>query len=211
MCYTRTDLLTAVWIDFYSHAVLVSQGRVHFPKDRLRFPDPNSRARFWDRRQPLLEAMCHHNYFSADISITNLTTTTMAPNLAFYKRVLIQSITDCKLQGDDGPIDDEIAEIADCTARAVRRIRSNLLRFGTTTALPNSAGRPKTIAPPMLTALYDQLSLNPCMRLEDMADFLQNEFDIDVIRLSVSRALKKAKWSKKMYVECRAQAQPQSA
>ena len=96
-------------------------------------------------------------------------------------------------KGDEGP---EIADIAGCAARAVRRIRSNLLRFGTTTA-PNGAGRPKTVAPPMLTALYDQLSLNPCMRLEDMVTFLRNEFDADVTLFNISRALKKAKWSKK--------------
>ena len=134
---------------------------------------------------------------SADSNIANNTTTAMAPNLALHKRDLIQTIINSKLQGDDSPKDDEIAEITGCTARAVRRIRSNLLRFGTTTAPPNGAGRPKTVAPPMLTALYDQLSLNPCMRLEDMAAFLRNKFDADVTRFSISRALREAKWSKK--------------
>ncbi|KAK3990708.1 hypothetical protein QBC44DRAFT_60596 [Cladorrhinum sp. PSN332] len=121
----------------------------------------------------------------------------MAPNLALHKRVLIQTIINSKLQGDSGPKDDEIAEITGCTTRAIRRIRSNLLRFGTTTAPSNGAGRPKTVAPPMLTALYDQLSRNPCMRLEDMAAFLRNEFDADVTRFSISRAPREAKWSKK--------------
>jgi hypothetical protein len=158
-------------------------------KTVLDFPDPKSQrpnlglhaAWNWD-------AMCHHHHSSADSSITTLTTTIMAPNLALHKRVLIQSIIDSKLQGDDGPKDDEIAEITGCTARAVRRIRSNLLRFGTTTAPPNGAGLPKTIAPPMLTALYGQLSLNPCMGLEDMAAFLRKDFDADVMRFSISRA-----------------------
>ena len=140
--------------------------------------------------------MCHHNHSSADSSIP-YRTTTMAPNLALHKHIIIQSIISSKLQGDDDPEDDEIAEIAGCTDRAVRRIRSNLLRFGLTTAPPNDAGRPKTVAPPMLTALYDQLSLNPCMWLEDMAEFLRNEFDVDLTRFSTGRALKRAKWSKK--------------
>ncbi|KAK4453047.1 hypothetical protein QBC34DRAFT_376501 [Podospora aff. communis PSN243] len=121
----------------------------------------------------------------------------MAPNLTLHKRVLIQSIVNSKLQGDDDLKDDEIADVAGCSARAVRRIRSNLLRFGTMTAPPNGAGRPKTIDPPMLTALCDQLSLNPCMRLEDMADFLRSEFDVDVTRFSIGRSLKRAKWWKK--------------
>lgn len=145
-----------------------------------------------------MEEMYHRrNYYSADSSIINRTTITMAPNLSLHKRALIQTIINSKLQGDDGPKDDEIAEITGCTARAVRRIRSNILRFGTTTVPPNGAGRPKTIAPPMLTALYDQLSLNSCMTLEDMAAFLRNEFDADVTRFSISRALSKARWSKK--------------
>jgi len=117
----------------------------------------------------------------------------MAPNLALYKRVLIQSIIDSKLQADDGLKDDEIVDIAGCSARVVRRIRSNLLQFGTTTAPPNGAGRPKTINPFMLTALYNQLSFNLCIRLEDIVAFLRDEFDVDVIRFSISRVLREAK------------------
>lgn len=49
----------------------------------------------------------------------------------------------------------------------------------------------------MLTALYGQLSRNPCIRLKDMAAFLRNELDADVTRFSISRALREAKWSKK--------------
>ncbi|KAK3937093.1 hypothetical protein QBC46DRAFT_393460 [Diplogelasinospora grovesii] len=97
----------------------------------------------------------------------------MAPNLDLSKHVLIQSIINGKLQGDKDPKDDQIAEIVGCAPRTIRRIRSNILRFGTTTARPNGAGQPKTVAPPMLTALYEQLSLNPCMRLEDMVAFFR--------------------------------------
>lgn len=84
-----------------------------------------------------------------------------------------------------------------CTTRTVRRVRSNVLFFGSTKALSNGAGRTKTVAPPMLAALYDELSVNPCMHLEDMVSFLRKEFDADVTRFSISRALKEAKWSKK--------------
>src|SRR5438034_351256 len=111
----------------------------------------------------------------------------MAPNLALSKHELIKDIIDSKLQGDKAPTDDETAKTASCSARSVRHIRSNLLLFGSTKAPSNGAGRPKTITPPMLTALYDQLALNPCMRLEDMAAFLRIEFDVDVTRFSISR------------------------
>lgn len=55
-----------------------------------------------------------------------------------------------------------------------------------------AAADPKPSLLLCLTALYDQLSLNPCMRLEDMAIFLRNELDTDMTRFSISRALKKA-------------------
>jgi hypothetical protein len=50
----------------------------------------------------------------------------------------------------------------------------------------------------MLTALYDQLVIDPCMRLSDMATFLRKEFDVDVTRFSIRRVLKDRKWSKKV-------------
>jgi transposase len=122
----------------------------------------------------------------------------MAPNLALSKHVLIQNMISSKLQDDEALKDDDIAKIADCSDRAVRRIRSNLLLFGSTKAPSNGAGRPKTITPPMLTALYDQLSIDPCMHLSDMAAFLRKEFDVDVTRFSIRRALRDSKWSKKV-------------
>jgi len=126
MCYRRTDALTTVWIHFYSH-VLVTHGQVRFPKPVLDFPDPKSRARVWDTIQPRSGTqMYHHLLSTTDSSIinrtTNRTTTTMAPNLGLHKRILIQSIIDSKLQGNDAPKDDEIAEIANYTARVVRHI-----------------------------------------------------------------------------------------
>ena len=81
--------------------------------------------------------------------------TTMAPNLALSKHVLIQDMISSKLQGDKALKDVDIAKTAECTDRTVRRIRSNLLLFGATKAPSNGTGRPKTIIPPMLTALHD--------------------------------------------------------
>jgi hypothetical protein len=86
----------------------------------------------------------------------------MAPNLALSKHILIQNMISSKLQDEQALKDDDIAKIADCSDRAVRRIRSNLLLFGSTKVSSNGAGRPKTITPPMLTALYDQLVTAMC-------------------------------------------------
>lgn len=105
----------------------------------------------------------------------------MAPNLALSKHVLMQDMISSKLQDDKALKDNDIAKIAVCSNRAVRRIRSNLLLFGSTKAPSNGS---KAITPPMLTTLYDQLAIDPCMRLSDMAAFLQKEFDVDVTRFS---------------------------
>lgn len=122
----------------------------------------------------------------------------MAPNIALAQRRLIEDAIYVKLRGGNAPTDEDIAKIAASTTRTVRRNRSNLFRFGTTRAPSNGAGRPKTITPNMLTALRDQLVLNPCMRQRDMVAFLLKEFDVHVTRYSVSRALKSAGYTKKV-------------
>jgi transposase len=121
----------------------------------------------------------------------------MAPNLAVSTHELTQNIINSKLQGDQGPTDDQTAKIACCSARAIRRHRQNVLLFGSTKAPSNGAGRPKTITPPMLTALCDKLAVVPCMSLKDMVTFLRGEFEVEVTRFSIRRALKNVDWSKK--------------
>ena len=49
----------------------------------------------------------------------------------------------------------------------------------------------------MLIALCDKLAIDPCMRLKDMVVFLHGEFEVDVNRFSIRRALKDISWSKK--------------
>jgi hypothetical protein len=85
---------------------------------------------------------------------------TLAPNLALSRHILVQNMISSTLQDDKVLKDDDIAKIADCSDRAVRRIRSNVLLVGSTKAPSSGAGRPKTITPPMLTALYNQLAVD---------------------------------------------------
>ena len=49
----------------------------------------------------------------------------------------------------------------------------------------------------MLTALCDKLAIVPCMRLKDMVTFLRGEYEVEVTRFSIRRALKNVDWSKK--------------
>jgi hypothetical protein len=48
----------------------------------------------------------------------------------------------------------QMAEVAGCSARSIRAIRSNFRYFGTTRAPSNGVGRRRSITPPMLDALY---------------------------------------------------------
>jgi hypothetical protein len=48
--------------------------------------------------------------------------TIMAPNLALSKHVLIQDMISSKLQDDKALKDDDIAKIAECSDRTMRRI-----------------------------------------------------------------------------------------
>lgn len=121
----------------------------------------------------------------------------MAPNLAVSQHLAIRGMILSKSEGDKTLTNKEIARAANCSTRSVRRIRSNLLLFGSTKAPPNGGGRPKSISPLMLTALLDKLGSEPSLRLEDMTAFLNDEFDTDVTRFGVGRALKAAGWSRK--------------
>ncbi|KAK3375734.1 hypothetical protein B0T24DRAFT_664874 [Lasiosphaeria ovina] len=103
----------------------------------------------------------------------------MAPNLALHKRVLIQSIIN--------------------NSRHSRLFRPRGSSHSIEPAPLWNDHRPdKWRWPPQdhrssYADRFIRSTLNPYMRLEDMADFLRNEFDIDLTRFSISRALKKAK------------------
>ncbi len=116
----------------------------------------------------------------------------MAPNLARSQHDLIRDmILDKKLKTN------QMADVAECSARSVKGIRSNLRHFGTTRAPPNGGGRPRSITPLMIDALCDHLLEKPGLYLEEMAVFLWDEFDVLLSTSSISRALKSRNWSKK--------------
>jgi len=91
----------------------------------------------------------------------------------------------------------QMANVAECSERSIKAIRSNIHYYGTTTAPPNGSGRPRSLTPLMLEALCDHLLEKPELYLEEMAVFLWDEFEILVSTSSISRALKSAGWSKK--------------
>src|SRR5687767_5122749 len=91
----------------------------------------------------------------------------------------------------------EIADAIPCTQAAVRRIRTNLQCFGTTTAPKIRTGRPKALAPSMLTALLEKLRESPEMFLGEMVAFLKDEYGVNIAISTISSALSSVGWSKK--------------
>lgn len=81
----------------------------------------------------------------------------MAPQLALSQREQIYAMILRELPNN------EIAETVGCSERAVRRIRSRLRRYGTTTSPSNRVGRERKITPLMRDALFEQLAKRPDM------------------------------------------------
>ncbi|KAK8872328.1 hypothetical protein PGQ11_002842 [Apiospora arundinis] len=116
----------------------------------------------------------------------------MAPRLAQSQIELVEAmVPDIALN------DKQRAEAADCSTRAVRRVRANMRCFGSARAPPNGGGRPRSITPSMLNALCDRLIEKPCMYQDEMVVFLWDEFEILVTTYSISRALASIRWSNK--------------
>ena len=102
----------------------------------------------------------------------------------------------------------EIANVAGCSARSVKSIRSNIRTFGTAKAPWNGGGRPRSITPPMLEALREHLFEKPDQYLDEMVVFLWDEFGVLLTVSTISRTLKSIKWSKK---QCRLVAKGRNA
>jgi transposase len=116
----------------------------------------------------------------------------MAPNLAASQHDLIHDMI-----LDNSLTTPQMADVAGCSERSIRHIRSNLRCFGTTKAPFNGVGRPRSITPIMLQALCEHLLEKPDLYQEEIAVFLWDEFDAQVTVHSISRALASAGWSKK--------------
>lgn len=94
-------------------------------------------------------------------------------------------------------INSQIADAAECSQRSSRNVRSHLRMFGGESPPMHPGGRPPSITPPMLEALLEHLVEKPSLYLDEMAVFLQHEFDIAVSPSSIERTLSSAGWTKK--------------
>lgn len=91
-----------------------------------------------------------------------------------------------------------MAEAAGCSKRSIITISANLRMFGDVRAPLIPGGRPPVITPLILEALCDHLLEKPDLYLDEMAEFLYDEFDVSVSTYTISRALRSHGWSKKV-------------
>jgi hypothetical protein len=115
----------------------------------------------------------------------------MAPNPAASQHAQIRDIIFSKHPTT------EIADVADCSTRAIYRIKENLHCFGFTKAPLNGVGQPRSITPPMLDALCKHLIVKPWLCQDEMVDFLWIHFQVHVMTSSIRRALASCGWTKK--------------
>ena len=92
----------------------------------------------------------------------------MAPNLAVSQHELIRAMI------KEGSLTNgRKAGVANCSLRTISTSRTNLRRFGSTTAPYNSrGGRPRSMTPLMLETLLGLLREQPDLYLDEMAVFL---------------------------------------
>jgi transposase len=91
----------------------------------------------------------------------------MAPNLAASQLNLIHDMIVSKSFTAR-----QIAEVAGCSIRGVKRLRSNIRVFGTVKAPWNGGGRPRSVTPSMLNALREHLLEKPDQYLDEMVLYL---------------------------------------
>jgi transposase len=114
----------------------------------------------------------------------------MALNLATSQHELIRDMIVSKSLKNS-----QMAEVAGCSPRSIKSIRSNPRCFGTTKAPSNGGGRPRSITSPMLETLGQHLLEKLFQYLDEIVVFLWDEFEALVIISSISRALASIDWS----------------
>lgn len=91
-----------------------------------------------------------------------------------------------------------MAEAANRSKRSIINISANLRMLDDVRASLIPGSRPHVITPIMLEALCDYLLEKPDLYLDEMAEFLYDEFDVLVSRYTISRALRSHGWSQKV-------------
>jgi transposase len=117
----------------------------------------------------------------------------MAPRLAPSQLVMIRDMISSRSLTTS-----QMAEAAGCSKSSIITIRANLRMFGDVRAPLIPGGRPRVITPVVLEALFDHLLEKPDLYLDEIGEFLYDEFDVLVSTYTISRALRSHGWTKKV-------------
>lgn len=92
----------------------------------------------------------------------------------------------------------KIAAQIPCSKTTVKTMNANIRCFGQTRAPHNGVGRRRTMTHEMVITLQTHLAARNGLYLDEMADILWEEFRVTVSPSTISRALKRARWSNKV-------------
>lgn len=92
----------------------------------------------------------------------------------------------------------QMANLAKCSERSITNTRKNIRLFGSPNSPTITPGPPPSITPVTLEVFCDHLAEIPGLYVEEMGNFLWDEFKVSPSSSSVQRALSRAGWTKKM-------------
>ena len=117
----------------------------------------------------------------------------MARNLNAWQRKMIVHMISSKNRLTTS----QMAKLAKCSERSITNIRKKMRLFGSPNPPTIAPGPPPSVTPVMLDTLCDHLAEKPGLYIDEMANFLWDEFDILPSSSSIQRALSRAGWTKK--------------
>jgi transposase len=116
----------------------------------------------------------------------------MAPHLSRSTHTLINTMM------QHGFTNKDIATAAQCSSRAIQRIRLSQTSPNMPGQSTTRVGRPSRISPAMQKALQNRLDVRPDMYRCDIVNFLERKFGEKVSERAVGRALKSMVWTRKI-------------
>lgn len=116
----------------------------------------------------------------------------MAPHLSRSTHTLINTMM------QHGFTNKDIATAAQCSSRAIQRIRLSQTSPNMPGQSTTRVGRPSRISPAMQKALQNRLDVRPDMYRCDIVNFLERKFGEKVSERAVGRALKSMLWTRKI-------------
>jgi hypothetical protein len=84
----------------------------------------------------------------------------------------------------------KIVGVAGYSARSVYAVKSNIRQYGSTTALSNVSGQPRSITPAIFDTLCERLLENPDLCQGEMVLFYLDDFRTQVSTASIGRILR---------------------